>query len=84
MPMSAASACAPAHPCRPAHPTARRRPARRPGALRSVRSVFFLASRPQHLTRKLIERLPIADLLAAGATLGAFALWGLAFHLLIP
>jgi hypothetical protein len=31
-----------------------------------------------------VERLPVADLLAAGATLGAFALWGLALHLLVP
>jgi hypothetical protein len=29
-----------------------------------------------------LDRLPVADLLAAGATLGALALWGLALNLL--
>ena len=35
------------------------------------------------MTRSWLGRLPVADLLAAGVTLGALALWGLAFHLLV-
>ncbi len=79
------SACAtPATPAAPrgaAVPRPRARPGRPAAARRPARRAFFWAVRPQHMTGS--ERLagPIADLLAALATVGAVALWGLALHL---
>ncbi len=46
------------------------------------RAALFFAEKTQQVTSVLRERLPCADVVAAGATLGALALWGLAFHLL--
>lgn len=62
----------------------RRWAARRTGASATAlaRPRLFLAPKPQQVTRSRLDRLPVADLLAAGATLGALALWGLALNLL--
>ena len=51
-------------------------PRSRPG-----RALFF-AEMTQQVTSILRERVLCADLVAAGVTLGALALWGLALHLL--
>ncbi len=47
-----------------------------------LRAALFFAEKTQQVTSVLRERLPCADVVAAGATLSALALWGLAFHLL--
>lgn len=43
---------------------------------------FFWPSGTQQVTRSLLGRIPLSDLLAAGAMLSALALWVLALHLL--
>jgi hypothetical protein len=78
-----------AHPARTAGPcpgARRRSPARRaraprPGDARRPRG-FFFARATQQVTSAGRPSLPLGDLFAAGATLGALVLWGVAIHLL--
>jgi hypothetical protein len=87
----AATAGAPARAGRQRRPHHRSIPARPRGAgapapqvrvAAGARLSLFLAPRAQHVTRSLVARALLGDLLAAGATAGALALWGLALHLL--
>lgn len=54
------------------HPAAGRRPPRG----------FFSAAPTQHMAGTIRAKVPLADLGAAGATLGTLLLWALALHLL--
>jgi hypothetical protein len=77
------------HPARTAGPrrgAGRRHPARRAGARRSSNArrprAFFFAHATQQVTSGGRPSLPLGDLFAAGTTLGALVLWGVAIHLL--
>jgi len=74
---------------RPGRAAARGRPvgAARPAARRPAPSArpargLFLPSKTQQVAGACAARVPLADLAAAGAMLGALLLWGLALHLL--
>ncbi len=54
----------------------------RASAIAHARPRLFLAPKPQQVTRSRLGRLPVADLLAAGATLVVLGIWGLALTLL--
>ena len=63
----------------------RRRPLRATAAAwgSAARSqVFFLAARTQQVTKRVVARVPVTDVLTAVATGGAVLLWGLTLYLI--